>query len=40
LITETNPYAGWRDQSINWVQNAYAEINAWNADATHQRFKH
>ena len=36
FITETNPYAGWHDSSINWIQNAYAEINAWNADNSHQ----
>ncbi len=36
FITETNPYAGWRDANIAWIQSAYAEINAWNADPTRQ----
>jgi hypothetical protein len=36
FITETNPYAGWRDSNSGWLQNAYKEIDAWNADPTHQ----
>ncbi len=36
FITETNPFAGWKDSNIGWIQAAYHEINAWNADAAHQ----
>jgi len=36
FITETNPYAGWRNSNLKWIQTAYAEINTWNADPAHQ----
>ncbi len=36
FITETNPFAGWQNSNIGWIQAAYAEINAWNADPAHQ----
>ncbi|MDE3088931.1 MAG: discoidin domain-containing protein [Chloroflexota bacterium] len=36
FITETNPSAGWRDLNIGWIQAAYHEIDAWNADPSHQ----
>ncbi len=36
FITETGPLAGWQNSNIGWIQAAYAEINAWNADPAHQ----
>jgi hypothetical protein len=36
FITETNPYAGWKDSNIGWIQAAYQEVNAWNSDPSHQ----
>lgn len=36
LITETNPFAGWRDANTGWIQAAYAEINNWNSNPAHQ----
>lgn len=36
FITESNPFAGWQNSNIGWIQAAYAEINAWNADPAHQ----
>lgn len=36
FITETNPFAGWKNSNIGWIQAAYAEVNAWNADPAHQ----
>lgn len=33
LITETNPYAGWRDANIGWIQSAYQEISDWNSSS-------
>jgi hypothetical protein len=43
-ITETDQsreIAGhnWDPDTRNWVQNAFAEINDWNADATHQKIR-
>lgn len=31
-ITETNQDMPWADVNSGWVQNAYAEINAWNSE--------
>lgn len=36
FITETSPYAGWKDSNIGWIQAAYQEINAWNSNPAHQ----
>ncbi len=36
FITDTHPFAGWQNSNIGWIQVAYAEINTWNAAATHQ----
>jgi hypothetical protein len=36
FITESRPLAGWQNANIGWIQAAYAEINAWNADPAHQ----
>ncbi len=36
FITETNPFAGWRNTNIGWIQGAYQEIDAWNADPARQ----
>ncbi len=36
LITQAHPLAGWRDLNIGWIQRAYAEIDAWNSDPSHQ----
>ena len=36
FITETNPFAGWQNTNIGWIQGAYQEINGWNADPAHQ----
>ncbi len=38
LITETQPADPdwWQNRNTGWIRAAYAEINSWNADATHQ----
>lgn len=40
LITETSPTSArgqvWENQNRGWIQAAFQEINAWNADATRQ----
>ena len=36
FITETNPFAGWQNSNVGWIQAAYQEIDAWNADPAHQ----
>ncbi|MCL4489339.1 MAG: discoidin domain-containing protein [Chloroflexi bacterium] len=36
FITEANPYMGWRDSNLAWIQTAYDEINSWNADPSNQ----
>ncbi len=36
FITDAHPFAGWQNSNIGWIQAAYAEINAWNANAAHQ----
>ncbi len=36
LITEAFPLVGWRDLNVGWIQRAYAEIDAWNSDPSHQ----
>jgi hypothetical protein len=44
-ITETNqdsdPHTGdtWFTQNLGWVQDAYAEIDRWNQDPTHQKIR-
>ncbi len=38
FITETQPAdpAWWQNRNTRWIQAAYDEINAWNADPAHQ----
>ncbi len=36
LISEAYPLAGWRDINVGWIQRAYAEVDAWNSDLSHQ----
>lgn len=38
-ITETNQYYPWRAENTGWVQAAYAEIDRWNQDPTHQKIR-
>lgn len=35
LITESQ-HLPWENRDMGWIQNAYAEINAWNANAANQ----
>jgi murein DD-endopeptidase MepM/ murein hydrolase activator NlpD len=35
FITESQ-HLPWEDRDVGWIQRAYAEINAWNADTSHQ----
>jgi len=36
-LTETDQNIAWVDVNNGWVQEAYAEINRWNSDPTHQK---
>ena len=38
-ITETDQNIAWVDDNDGWVQAAYAEIDRWNGDPTHQRIR-
>ncbi len=38
-ITETDQFGAWEHHNTGWVQAAYAEIDQWNQDATHQRIR-
>ncbi|MFP3895433.1 MAG: LysM peptidoglycan-binding domain-containing protein [Anaerolineales bacterium] len=38
-ITETDQNIAWVDVNDSWVQEAYAEINRWNGDVTHQKIR-
>jgi len=38
-ITETDQNVAWLDANNGWVQEAYAEINRWNSDVTHQKIR-
>ena len=38
-LTETNQNEEWADVNQGWVQEAYAEINRWNSDATRQKIR-
>jgi hypothetical protein len=38
-ITETDQNIAWVDVNSGWIQEAYAEINRWNGDVTHQRIR-
>ena len=38
-LTETNQNAPWQDSNNGWVQEAYAEINRWNSDPSHQKIR-
>ncbi|NLT74302.1 MAG: LysM peptidoglycan-binding domain-containing protein [Chloroflexi bacterium] len=38
-LTETNQNIAWEDVNRGWIRQAYAEINAWNADASHQKIR-
>ena len=38
-ITETDQNQPWRDDTIGWVQAAYAEIDRWNSDPSHQKVR-
>lgn len=38
-ITETNQNIAWVNQPNRWVQEAYAEINRWNANPTQQKIR-
>ena len=38
-ITETDQNVPWLDVNRGWVQEAYAEIDRWNADITRQRIR-
>ena len=35
-LTESNQNAAWANVNNGWIQAAYAEINRWNSDPTHQ----
>ena len=38
-ITETDQNDPWARSNTGWVQAAYAEIDSWNQDSTHQRVR-
>ncbi len=38
-ITETDQFGPWVRSNTGWVQAAYAEIDRWNQDLTHQRIR-
>ena len=38
-ITETDQNVPWVDANNGWIREAYAEIDRWNADPTHQRIR-
>ncbi|MBC7235281.1 MAG: LysM peptidoglycan-binding domain-containing protein [Chloroflexi bacterium] len=38
-ITETDQNVPWLNQNNGWVQQAYAEIDRWNADVAHQAIR-
>jgi len=38
-ITETDQNDPWARRNTGWVQAAYAEIDKWNQDATHQKIR-
>ena len=38
-LTETNQNVPWANVNSGWVQEAYAEINRWNSDPTHQKIR-
>ena len=38
-LTETDQNVAWLDVNSGWVQEAYAEINRWNSDPTHQKIR-
>ena len=38
-LTETDQNIAWSDVNNGWIQEAYAEINRWNSDPTHQKIR-
>jgi len=38
-LTETDENVSWLDTNNGWVQEAYAEINRWNSNPTHQKIR-
>jgi hypothetical protein len=38
-ITETDQNDPWARSNTGWVQAAYAEVDKWNQDSTHQRVR-
>lgn len=38
-ITETNQNGSWEDLNRGWIRAAYAEINRWNSDPSHQAIR-
>jgi len=38
-ITETDQNVAWANTANTWIQEAYAEINRWNSDASHQKIR-
>lgn len=38
-ITEANQNIAWVNENNGWVQEAYAEIDRWNSDVTHQKIR-
>jgi len=38
-ITETDQNQPWRDENLGWVQAAYAEIDRWNSEPSHQKIR-
>ncbi|MEN6480310.1 MAG: hypothetical protein ABFD20_11840, partial [Anaerolineales bacterium] len=38
-ITETNQNIAWDNRANSWIQAAYAEINRWNENPTHQKIR-
>ncbi len=38
-ITETDQTTPWLDENTGWVQQAYAEIDAWNREPGHQQIR-
>jgi hypothetical protein len=38
-ITETDQDVAWLDANNGWVCEAYAEIDRWNANISHQRIR-
>ncbi len=38
-ITETDQFVPWAPRNTGWVQAAFAEIDEWNQEPTHQKIR-